>query len=1084
MKTLYLLFFIMVMHIASYASTDSAGHYLQKPQFSYPDYLPVLFDTALINDLLKDPIRDSTNTFDIYKKSRDGVSDYNKAIVYFKYDDNRSGLTFLIQAAKNHNTPALDMLGVIYVRSGAYNSAFRFFTEAAKQNYAPAQANLGLMYDLGLDMGKDEFTAQKWYSKATQQHYPPALSSTAYNYLNGSGGLIQNSDTAIKYYFEAADSGNYSAIYNLIYMYKKKLGDWDDKRADKLYTAVAKIHSRNLLYNLGKHLVQVDSKDKKRYVKGVKLLTEAADSGSISAAIYLGYMYGIGLGVDSNDYIALKWYSKAAEQHDAQGLYAVATYYQKGLGGLSVDSVMAFKYLLEAADSGDRYAISDLIIMYQKKWGTWNNENADKLYTAIGKTHSPELLYRLAYCFFKDDSKGQDRYLKLFTEAADSGSIGAAIILGYIYGTGKGIDTNYLLSVKWYTKAAQQHSPEGLFALAIYYQKGIGGLSVDSVKASKYLLEAADSGYAEAQLNAGYLYLHSSATNQLLAEKYYKKAADQHNPDGLFSLGVLYSHGTGGMPQDSIMALRYFVESADSGNIEAQIMAGYMYSKGWGAKRDLGITRKWYEKAADKNNPKALFSLGEYYYSEIPIKDYDSAFIYFKKSADSGYSKANAQLGYMYEKGLGTNVNSHLADKYYRKAAEEGNSIALYNIGMYYKNGKDSFTQSYDSAFIYLKKSADLDFSPAELEIGQIYENGIGRDTNNQLAVKYYRKAANQNNIAALSRMAIFYNHGRGGLPHNNDSALIYNYRSAIAGYADAQVDRGDMYSKGIIVGIDKAKAALWYRAAANQHNRVALYDMGHLFLDGSSVIPRNLDSAYRYFQEAADSGYNIAQLEIGYMFEKGLSVEMDAVVAEKWYKKAADQNNQIALCNLGFLYKKGKDKVPQNDSLANYYFMKSAVMGNAKAQLNVGYMYQHGANGTEKDTNKALLWYDKAAQQHLADALNTYAWLCYIKKINLDKAMRYSKEAVEIQPDDIHKLDTYASILFWHEEYEKAEKYQNRALAGGGDKKGGYVERYGDIQFKLGKQDEAMKYWKMAMDMPGHSDKLTDKIANGKYME
>ena len=86
--------------------------------------------------------------------------------------------------------------------------------------------------------------------------------------------------------------------------------------------------------------------------------------------------------------------------------------------------------------------------------------------------------------------------------------------------------------------------------------------------------------------------------------------------------------------------------------------------------------------------------------------------------------------------------------------------------------------------------------------------------------------------------------------------------------------------------------------------------------------------------------------------------------------------------------------------------------------------------------------------------------------------------------PDNIHSLDTYASLLFLQGSYAEAEEIQKKALDGGGDKRASYLEMYGDIQIKLGNKDEAIRYWKMAQEMEGHSDKLAEKLSSESYIE
>src|SRR5579871_4464764 len=50
---------------------------------------------------------------------------------------------------------------------------------------------------------------------------------------------------------------------------------------------------------------------------------------------------------------------------------------------------------------------------------------------------------------------------------------------------------------------------------------------------------------------------------------------------------------------------------AEAGDAAAQTSLGWIYQKGTGTKPDMKEAVKWFEKAADQNNPEALVALGE-----------------------------------------------------------------------------------------------------------------------------------------------------------------------------------------------------------------------------------------------------------------------------------------------------------------------------------------------------------------------------------------------------------------------------------------------------------------------------------------
>jgi hypothetical protein len=61
-------------------------------------------------------------------------------------------------------------------------------------------------------------------------------------------------------------------------------------------------------------------------------------------------------------------------------------------------------------------------------------------------------------------------------------------------------------------------------------------------------------------------------------------------------------------------------------------------------------------------------------------KDFNVAFNWYQKSANSGYANAENSLGIFYENGQGVQKNLQSAIIWYRKAAKQGNKYAQNNL--------------------------------------------------------------------------------------------------------------------------------------------------------------------------------------------------------------------------------------------------------------------------------------------------------------------------------------------------------------------------------------------------------------------
>ena len=147
----------------------------------------------------------------------------------------------------------------------------------------------------------------------------------------------------------------------------------------------------------------------------------------------------------------------------------------------------------------------------------------------------------------------------------------------------------------------------------------------------------------------------------------------------------------------------------------------------------------------------------------------------------------------------------------------------------------------------------------------------------------------------------------------------------------------------------------------------------------------------------------------------------------------------------------------------------------------NLGDAYHRMNKNKESDIS-----YEKALKfdPNNVYVLNNYSYYLAIRKEKLDEAARMSKRANEIEPGSPSFQDTYAWVLFQQGKYDEALIWINKAIENGGASNGVILEHKGDILFKTGNINEALKFWKMATEMGEGSDKLQQKIKTQKYID
>lgn len=120
--------------------------------------------------------------------------------------------------------------------------------------------------------------------------------------------------------------------------------------------------------------------------------------------------------------------------------------------------------------------------------------------------------------------------------------------------------------------------------------------------------------------------------------------------------------------------------------------------------------------------------------------------------AAKGVARAQFDLGFMYDRGLGVSQDYKEAASWYRKAAEQGNAPAQFYLGQMYDIGK-SVPQDYREAASWYRKSAEQGETLAQLYLGFLYDHGQGVPVDMVQAYKWYSLAAAAGNgIAPQSK--------------------------------------------------------------------------------------------------------------------------------------------------------------------------------------------------------------------------------------------------------------------------------------------------------------------------------------------
>jgi len=163
--------------------------------------------------------------------------------------------------------------------------------------------------------------------------------------------------------------------------------------------------------------------------------------------------------------------------------------------------------------------------------------------------------------------------------------------------------------------------------------------------------------------------------------------------------------------------------------------------------------------------------------------------------------------------------------------------ISLLVSGLAIADQFDDATQAYkrgdyETAYRLIKPLAEQGLPEAQVNLGLMYDKGLGVPQNYAEALKWYRKAAVQGNAKALK----------------------WYHKAAEQGNVEAQFNLGLMYEKRQGVPQDYVEAGNWYRRAAEQGFAEAQTNLGTMYFTGLGV-PKDYVLAYMW-SILATSGY------------------------------------------------------------------------------------------------------------------------------------------------------------------------------------------------------------------------------------
>ncbi|KAG2149256.1 HCP-like protein [Suillus clintonianus] len=264
----------------------------------------------------------------------------------------------------------------------------------------------------------------------------------------------------------------------------------------------------------------------------------------------------------------------------------------------------------------------------------------------------------------------------------------AQFFLANCFGTGSlGLQVDHERAYHLYLQAAKQNHAAASYRVAVCNEIG-AGTRRDPQRAAAFYRKAASLGDTAAMYKLGMILLLGSLgeqKNPREAINWLKRAAeqaDEENPHALHELAMLHEMPNSQLViHDPAYAKSLYEQAARLGYTQSQYKLGQCYEYGTlTCPVDPRRSIAWYTKAAEKGDAEAELALSGWYLtgSEGVLKQSDSeAYLWARKAANKGLSKAEYAVGYYAEVGIGIKQDIEFAKRWYMRAAAQGNKRAM-----------------------------------------------------------------------------------------------------------------------------------------------------------------------------------------------------------------------------------------------------------------------------------------------------------------------------------------------------------------------------------------------------------------------
>jgi len=240
-------------------------------------------------------------------------------------------------------------------------------------------------------------------------------------------------------------------------------------------------------------------------------------------------------------------------------------------------------------------------------------------------------------------------------------------------------EKEYLRALNRYEEASKEVNEKiqasALNRMGELYERGLG-VGRDYKRSYDLYQKSAILGnhYGQANLANGLFFGVGTERNLPEALVWAQKGAEGDVPMAINQVGWQFLNGMG-VHVDATEAQRQYAHSAALGDPTGEFQLGWVYAHV--DPIDYQLAMQWYKKASDQNSERAESNIGYLYENGLGVaRDYAHAASWYQVAATAGFPRAQFHLGSLYDLGHGVPHDAAKARELMQKAADGGDDEA------------------------------------------------------------------------------------------------------------------------------------------------------------------------------------------------------------------------------------------------------------------------------------------------------------------------------------------------------------------------------------------------------------------------